>query len=258
MLGAVCGDIIGSIYEFNPLKSKVFPLFTEKSIFTDDTVLTAAVARAILSEGDYGAHIADLAQQYPDAGYGGKFAAWAVEGGGKPYNSFGNGSAMRVSPVGWAFSSLKRTLEEAEKSAAVTHNHPEGIKGAQAVAGAIYLARNGAAKSEIMIWISENFDYDLDRLVEDIRPGYSFDVTCQGSVPEAIVAFLDGDDYEDCIRNAVSLGGDADTMACITGSIAEAYWNGVPSYIAQRAMERLDQQISEIVKKFRDRFDLPM
>ena len=143
MLGAICGDIIGSVYEFNPIKSKMFPLFAENSIFTDDTVLTAAVARAILSGGDYGSHILDLAGQYPDAGYGGRFAVWMANGGGKPYNSYGNGSAMRVSPVGWAFNSLERTMEEAEKSAVITHDHPEGIKSAQAVAGQFTLPATG-------------------------------------------------------------------------------------------------------------------
>ncbi|MDO9508902.1 MAG: ADP-ribosylglycohydrolase family protein [Thermovirgaceae bacterium] len=258
MLGAICGDIIGSVYEFDPIKSKIFPLFTESSTFTDDTVLTAAVARAIMNGGDYVSHIVDLGSQYPDAGYGGMFASWLAGGGGKPCNSFGNGSAMRVSPVGWAFDSLKTTLEEAEKSAAVTHDHPEGIKGAQAVAGAVYLARSGASKPEIMNWVIDNFDYDLDRLIEDIRPGYSFDETCQGSVPEAIVAFLDGEDLEDCIRNAVSLGGDADTLACIAGSIAEAYWGGVPSHIAKEAIKHLDPQIAKIVERFRIRYGLPM
>ncbi len=257
MLGAICGDIIGSVYEFNPIKSKKFPLFTENSTFTDDTVLTAAVARAILSGGDYGAHFLDLAGQYPDAGYGGRFAVWVANGGGKPYNSYGNGSAMRVSPVGWAFNSLERTMEEAEKSAAVTHDHPDGIKGAQAVAGAIYLARNGAAKSEIKIWITGNFRYDLGRLVEDIRPGYSFDESCQRTVPEAVISFLEGDGYEDCIRNAVSLGGDSDTLACITGAIAEAYWGGVPKHISRKSHECLDPEIMEILELFRERFVLP-
>lgn len=258
MLGAICGDIIGSVYEFCPIKSKDFHLFTEKSIFTDDTVLTIAVARAIMSEGDYAAHMLDLGRRYPHAGYGGMFSSWLARGGGEAYNSFGNGSAMRVSPIGWAFDSLYTTLEETERSAAVTHDHPEGIKGAQAVAGAIYLARSGATKSEIMNWVTDNFDYDLDRLVEDIRPGYSFDVTCQGSVPEAIVAFLDGDDFEDSIRNAVSLGGDADTQACITGAIAEAYWGGVPVNIAKETMVRLDPLLAEVVEEFRERYRLPM
>jgi ADP-ribosylglycohydrolase len=180
-----------------------------------------------------------------------------ANGGGKPYNSYGNGSAMRVSPVGWAFNSLERTMEEAEKSAAVTHDHPEGIKGAKAVAGAIYLARNGAAKSEIRIWVTDNFKYDLDRLVKEIRPGYTFDASCQRTVPEAVISFLEGEGYEDSIRNAVSLGGDSDTLACITGAIAEAYWGGVPKHIARKSLDRLDPRITEILEAFRIRFGLP-
>lgn len=256
MLGAISGDIIGSVFEATPIKEKDFPLFSQGSIFTDDTVMTLAVARAILTDKDYGAHMVDLGRRYPHAGYGGRFASWLASGGGEPYNSFGNGSAMRVSPLGWAFETLEQTLEEAERSAVVTHNHPEGIKGAQSVAGAIYLARHGIGKHEIMDWISETFGYDLDRLVEDIRPGYSFDVTCQGSVPEAIVAFLDADDFEDAVRNAVSLGGDADTQACITGAIAEAFWGGVPSHIGEKAISILDPFLRDIYLEFRDRFNL--
>lgn len=256
MLGAISGDIIGSVFEFDPIKETRFPLFSQGSVFTDDTVMTLAVARAILAGSDYGAHMVDLGRRYPHAGYGGMFASWLAGGGGRPYNSFGNGSAMRVAPVGWAFDTLEQTLEEAERSASVTHDHPEGIKGARSVAGAIYLARNGASKHEILDWVSETFGYDLDRLVEDIRPRYSFDVTCQGSVPEAIVAFLDADDFEDAVRNAVSLGGDADTQACIAGAIAEAFWGEVPSHIAKKTISILDPALREIYLEFRDRFDL--
>lgn len=224
MIGAIAGDIIGSVYENLRTKRKDFRLFTPVSTFTDDTVLTVAVADAILSGTDYGETIKAYARRHPMRGYGPRFLAWMVTPGTKPYNSFGNGSAMRISPVAYAFDSEEDVVREAEQSAACTHSHPEGIKGAQAVALAVFLARKGAGKDEIRQAVSGRFGYDLSRTVDGIRPGYRIDLTCQGSVPEAIIAFLDSESFEDAVRNAVSLGGDADTQACIAGAIAEAHY----------------------------------
>lgn len=224
MLGAIAGDIIGSVYEGNNIKTKDFSLFQPFSTFTDDTVLTVAVADVLMINGNYAQTFKRYFRDYPDRGYGGSFYMWARSDRILPYNSFGNGSAMRVSPVGWAFDSLEETLQEAERSAAVTHNHLEGIKGAQATATAIYLARHRKSKEEIKFYISNNFGYNLNRTLKEIRPSYNFDVTCQGSVPESIIAFLESESYEDCLRNAVSLGGDSDTIASIAGGIAEAFY----------------------------------
>jgi ADP-ribosylglycohydrolase len=213
MIGAIAGDIIGSVHEFHPIKTKTFSLFGNGNTFTDDTVLTVAVADAILTGWDYGVVIAEYAERYPKAGYGGSFRQWVRSWDRKPYGSFGNGSAMRVSPVGWAFDNVRDVLREARRSAEVTHNHPEGIKGAQATALAVFLARTGTSKAKIKAEIQKRFGYDLNRTLDQIRPDYEFDVTCQGSAPEAIIAFLESDSYEDAVRNAVSLGGDADTQA---------------------------------------------
>ncbi len=238
MLGAVAGDIIGSVYEFNNTHRYDFELFTPRSTFTDDTVLTVAVADCILHGKDYARTIWEYGNRYPDRGYGGRFPNWLDSKDLKPYNSFGNGSAMRVSPVGFAFDTLEETLAEARRSAEVTHNHPEGIKGAQAVAAAIFLARRGESKGYIREYITDTFGYDLNRTLDEIRPNYTFDETCQGSVPEAIIAFLESNDYEDAIRKAVTLGGDSDTIACITGGIAQAHYGGVPEYIVRGGQEQ--------------------
>ncbi|MEK6476538.1 ADP-ribosylglycohydrolase family protein [Catalinimonas sp. 4WD22] len=254
MLGAIAGDIIGSVYEASPIKRTDFPLFQSASTFTDDTVLTVAVADCLLNQKDYTATLQQYGRKYPDAGYGGNFMQWIMDKNPKPYNSWGNGSAMRVSPVGWAFDKLEQVLEEAKKSAAVTHNHPEGIKGAQATATAIFLARKGNSKSEIKAYIEENFGYDLSRKLEDIRPYYSFDVSCQGSVPQAIIAFLESESLEDSIRRAVSLGGDSDTQACIAGSIAEAFYGSVPADIAQEVVDRLPKDLRNVTEKFKLRY----
>lgn len=253
LLGAVAGDIIGSPYEYIGFKSTEFELFTPACRFTDDTILTVAVADAILTGGDYGEAIREYGLRYPDAGYGGFFRTWLRKGGG-PYNSFGNGSAMRVSPVGWAFGAEKDVLREAERSASVTHNHPEGIKGAQAVALAIFLARKGASKSDLKSEIAKRFGYSLDQTLEEIRPGYKFDETCQRSVPPSIVAFLESDDVEDAIRKAISLGGDADTLAAITGSIAEAYYGGVPDEIVAGIRPRLADELWGVIVRFSEKF----
>ncbi len=250
MLGALAGDIIGSRFEFNNLKSKDFELFHRDCTFTDDSVLTVALAESLLTGEDYAAVMRRYYADYSDAGYGSYFHRWARDPEMGPYNSFGNGSAMRVSPVGWFFGDLDTVLAEAKKSAAVTHDHPEGIKGAQAVAAAIFLARQKRSRKEIKAYLQWSFDYDLDRTLAEIRPDYEFDVTCQGSVPEAIIAFLEARDFEDAIRNAVSLGGDSDTIACITGSIAEAFYGGVPASIRQEVWGRLDRPMIEIIRRF--------
>ena len=253
MYGAIAGDIIGSCHEFIDTKTKDFSLFGEKSDFTDDSVLTVAVAKAILEATPYLETILDFARRYPGRGYGLRFGAWIHEKDPRPYNSWGNGSAMRVSPVGMAFTDETTVLAEAERSAACSHDHPEGIKGAQATALGVLLARNGADKETIRAEISGCFGYDLDRTVDGIRPGYGFDVSCQGSVPEAIIAFLDADSYEDTIRNAVSLGGDSDTQACIAGGIAEAFY-GVPDHVMAETRRRLPQEMLEVMDRFYARY----
>jgi len=251
MFGAIAGDIIGSVYEYQPIKTEEFPLFSAGCGFTDDTVMTVAVARAILEGGDYAAAMKDFGRRYPNAGYGGTFMKWIFEDAVQPYNSWGNGSAMRVSPIGLAFDSEERVLREAQLSAEVSHNHPEGIKGAQSTALAVFLARMGAGKEVIRHEISERFGYDLNRTVSEIRPTYRFDISCQGTVPEAIIAFLDSRDYEDAVRKAVSLGGDSDTLACIAGGIAAAFYKEIPPAIETTARKLLPEEFLEIIDKFR-------
>jgi ADP-ribosylglycohydrolase len=250
MIGAIAGDIIGSIYEGNRIKTKDFPLFDPESRFTDDTVLTTAIAQAILEGGDYASSLRKVGRRYPHCGYGGAFIQWLFSDDAAPYNSWGNGSAMRVSPVGFAFGTREMVLEEAKKTAEVTHNHPEGIRGAQAVALAVFLARSGGSKEDIRQDIQQSFRYDLERTVEDIRPSYFFDVSCQGSVPESIIAFLDSATFEDALRNAVSLGGDSDTMACMAGAIAEAYYGGVPKEITGAVRTILPDDLWNITEAF--------
>jgi len=250
MIGAIAGDIIGSAYEWHNIKSKDFELFSPRSKFTDDTVLTVAVADCILNNRDYAKTFKEYGRWYPHAGYGGNFNTWLHSDSLAPYNSFGNGSAMRVSPVGFAFGTLDRVLSEAKRSAEVTHDHPEGIKGAQATAAAIFFARTGKDKNEIRVYIEATFEYDLSPTLADIRPGYHFDVTCQGSVPQAIVAFLESANYEDAIRNAISIGGDSDTIACITGGIAQAYYKTIPENILAETTKRLDKELLIIVDQF--------
>ncbi len=254
LLGAVAGDIIGSAYEFNPVKSIGFRLFSGDSRFTDDTVMTVANADWLLRGGDLVQTMQRYGRHYRHRGYGGMFSKWIWAEEPQPYHSFGNGSAMRVSPVGWAFETLEETLNAAKQSAEVTHSHPEGIKGAQAVASAVYLARTGKSKREIKEYIESAFGYDLSRTCDDIRPAYRFDVTCQGSVPESIIAFLEGSDYESTIRLAISLGGDADTMAAIAGGIAEAYYKEIPLHIKEEALRRLPDEFVGIMSRFYRRF----
>ena len=250
MLGAIVGDIVGSIYEFNNHRSKDFPLFGEDCKFTDDTVLTIAVADCLMNNGNYTEYIKNYARKYTGRGYGGRFRQWISSESMEPYNSWGNGSAMRVSAVGFAYNDLEAVMNEAKRSAEVTHNHPEGIKGAQATAVAIFMARKGHSKEQIKAAIAQSFDYDLNRTMDEIRPTYVFNESCQETVPEAIIAFLESKDFEDAIRNAISLGGDSDTLACITGGIAEAFYGGVPTDIAKKALSYLDSNMREVVEKF--------
>jgi ADP-ribosylglycohydrolase len=256
MIGAIAGDIIGSVYEGHPLKTTEFPLFTTHSTFTDDSVLTIAVADCILNGKDYAITFKQYARKYPYAGFGGMFFRWVKGDSLEPYNSFGNGSAMRVSPVGFAFGTLEDVLAEARRSAEVTHNHPEGIKGAQAVAAAIFLARQEESKSKIKDFIEKNFGYNLNETLEEIRPHYYFDETCQGSVPQAIIAFLESDTFEDAVRKAVSLGGDSDTLACMTGGIAQAYYRAIPDYIIKEVKDRLDRELLKVVEQFNTNYSL--
>lgn len=256
MLGAIAGDIIGSVYEAAPIKTTDFPLFVEASTFTDDTVLTVAAASALLSDGDYARALKRFARAYPHAGYGRSFYQWMLSDASEPYHSWGNGAAMRVSPVAFAFDTPEAVVDEAAHCAAVTHDHPEGIKGAQATALAIFLVRRGCNRKTIRSAITERFGYDLDRRLDDIRPGYRFDVSCAGSVPEAMIAFLEASDFEQAVRNAVSLGGDSDTQACIAGALAQARFGGVPETIAEAVYARLPAELIEVIAAFHSRFRL--
>ena len=256
LLGAIAGDVIGSAYEFHPTRTTRFELFTAGSQATDDSILTLAVADAILNKRSYRDCIQEYARAYPGRGYGGFFGQWIHLDDPRPYNSYGNGSAMRVSPVGWAFNSLDQVLQEAEASAAITHNHPEGIKGAQAVAVAIFLARCGAGKADIRRETVQRFGYDLSPTLDEIRPAFQFDETCQKTVPPAMLAFLESLDFEDAIRKAVSLGGDADTLAAITGSIAEAFYGGVPEEIIQQVKPRLPQELWKLIERFNQKYPI--
>jgi ADP-ribosylglycohydrolase len=254
MLGAIVGDIAGSTFERHNFKFESCPIFAKGSIFTDDTVLTVATADAILSGGDYAECYQKHGRRYPAAGYGPRFAEWLREEAPRPYNSDGNGSAMRVSPVGLAAPTLEWALAEAERSAMVSHDHPNGIRGAQAVATAIFLAREGESKEGIREYIERGFGYDLHRTVESIRPSYSFHSSCEASVQEAIVAFLDSKDFEDAIRKAISLGGDSDTIASIAGAIADAYYGGVPEWMGVFCKAQLDAGQVAIVEAFLARY----
>ena len=274
ILGAVIGDTVGSIYEFNNHKSVDFELFDPRCEFTDDSIVTVAVAKWLLIDPEHTFEkleecLVDFGKRYPNpmGGYGGGYVRWLfhpdtlnvydeqtpdckLKSGRRPYNSWGNGSAMRVSAVGWAFDTLEETLEVAKRSAEITHNHPEGIKGAQATAAAIFLARTGKSKQEIKDYITKNYGYDLDRTCAQIRSTYSFDGSCQGTVPEAIIAFLESNDFESAIRLGVSLGGDTDTLVCITGGIAEAYYKEIPQWIVDKILSMIPQEFKEILGGF--------
>jgi len=257
MLGAIAGDIIGSVYEFDFSKPDYdFSLFTEESFFTDDTVLTVALADSILSGTDYKTKMLEYYSLYPDCSYGLRFHVWANNKNPQPYDSWGNGSAMRVSPVGWVYSNLETVLQKAKESAEVTHNHPEGIKGAQATAASIFLARTKHSKKEIKEFVEKNFGYNLDFDLEDLRKNYRFNESCQETVPQAIFTFLISDNFEDSIRKAIYIGGDSDTLACINGSIAEAFYGGVPEEIKSEVYKRLDSRITIITNDFREKFKI--
>lgn len=254
MIGAIAGDIIGSVYEWNNIKTKQFELFSEKCSFTDDSILTIALADTILTGTPYVENLKKFYSWYPDGGYGGSFHAWAQSEASEPYNSWGNGAAMRISPVGYAYNDLETVLQKAKEFTSVTHNHPEGIRGGQATATAIFLARTGKSKAEIKNTIEAWFGYDLGRHVDEIRPTYSFDVSSQGTVPQAIRAFIDSEDFEDALRTAVSLGGDTDTLTCITGGIAQAFYKEVPASIQTKVYETLDDRLGKITKSFMKKY----
>ena len=259
MLGCIIGDIAGSTCEFDEFKSKDFPLFQKGCDYTDDTIMTVAVAEALLraraEQVSFREVLVEEMQGYgrmyphPQGAYGGRFAAWLQTKDPRPYNSFGNGSAMRVAAAGWLFDTLDKTLEMAKVTAEVTHNHPEGIKGAEATASAIYLARTGSTKAEIKAYIEEQFGYDLSRTCDEIRPTYRHVESCQETVPEAITAFLEGDSFENVIRTAASLGGDCDTLTCIAGSMAEGFY-GVPEELKRQCRQRLPQELLSVLLRF--------
>jgi len=259
VFGALAGDVIGSVYERNNVKTKAFPLFDAASRFTDDSVLTLAVARALLSGEPPGRAMRELHGRYPDAGFGPTFRAWIEGGDGAPVpKSASNGAAMRISPVAWAFETLPEVLAVAERFTVITHDHPDGVKGAQATATAVFLARRGEGKEAIRRHVEQAFGYDLSRPLDAVRPSYTFDLSCAGTVPHAIRAFLEADDVEDALRNAISIGGDSDTLACIAGAIAEAHWGGVPASIAQAVWSRLDEPLRAITLRFCAAYAVPL
>jgi ADP-ribosylglycohydrolase len=256
MLGTIAGDVIGSIYESAPTKSLAFPLFDPRSRFTDDTVLTVATAWAILRNKPFDLAYREFGRRYPNAGYGEGFRAWLHAPQPGPYRSFGNGSAMRVSPIGLAYDHETDVLQMAKQSAIVTHDHPEGVKGAQAVALAVFKARMGESKDAIREALASRFAYDLSSTTDEIRPTYGFDVSCHGSVPQAIVAFLDSNGVEHAIRLAVSLGGDSDTQAAIAGGIAHAFFREISAEIVSGVRERLPQEFVELIDEFAERYSV--
>lgn len=256
MIGAIAGDIIGSRFEWNNIKTTEFELFTEKSVITDDSVMSIALADSILTGVPYDKKMREWGNKYPFLGYGGSFRSWLVSKEMGPYNSWGNGSAMRVSPVGFAYDNMDDILKYAKISADYTHNHPEGIKGAQATAAVIFMARNSASKREIKEFVVNNFGYNLERTTKDIRPVYKFDVSCQGTVPEAIICLLESNDFESCMRLAISLGGDSDTLACIAGGMAQAYYGGVPQYIVEETRKRLQGEMLIVLDEFYKKFNV--
>ena len=253
MYGAIIGDICGSIYEFENFKTDnpaEIPIPPPRGFFTDDTVLTCAVMEALMTDRDYKRAVYAWANKYPDSGYGGRFCSWFRSSDPKPYNSWGNGSAMRVSAVGWAFDTIEETLAEAKRTSEITHNHPEGIKGAEATAVAVFLARKGETRETIKSYIEKTFGYNLHRTLNNIRPKYSFDESCQRTVPEAIIAFLESENFTGSIQNAISLGGDADTLACITGGIAEAFYREIPKNLIEFAKKKLTVEMVELLGRF--------
>ncbi|MFQ5952467.1 MAG: ADP-ribosylglycohydrolase family protein [Candidatus Omnitrophota bacterium] len=256
MLGAIAGDIIGSIYEGTRAKTEDFELFSEKCRFTDDTILTIAVADCILHGKDYAKTFKEYARKYPHRGYGGFFKMWAMSDSLKPYNSFGNGSAMRVSPVGFAFNTLEDVLLEAQKSAMVTHDHPIGILGAQACAAAIFLLKSGKSPEEVKQYFQDKFGMDFSRSLEEIFKSRHYDFSSLGTTKLAIIAFLESDSFENAIRKAVRFGGDSDTLACITGAIAQAHYKKIPGEIVQKTLEYLPEEFITILDEFINKFSV--
>jgi len=263
MIGAILGDIVGSIYEFDNIKTKDFELFDKECFFTDDSVMTISIAEALMQYENIDENNIDefkeklidvmheIGIKYPDCGYGGHFLVWILRNKREPYNSFGNGSAMRVSSVGWYAKTLESVELIAKVTAEVSHNHPEGIKGAVATAGAVFLARTGAAMDEIKQYISKY--YTVDFTIDEIRPTYDYDITCQGTVPQAMQAFFESENFEDAVRNAISIGGDSDTLAAITGAVAEAYY-GIPDDLKETALSYLDDRLLDITERFEEKY----
>lgn len=257
MIGAIVGDVVGSRFERHNIKTKTFPLLTQRCRFTDDTVMSLAICDALLSSqshtelGSYAiTRMQEYGAYYPSAGYGGSFLYWLQQRNPKPYHSYGNGAAMRVSGCGYAANSIEETIMLSRAVTEVTHNHPEGIKGAEATAVAVFLARSGKSISEIRDYIVKHY-YAIEFTLDSIRSEYRFDVSCQGSVPQAMEAFFESLDFEDAIRNAVSIGGDSDTIAAITGAVAEAYY-GVPIHIRKQTMKFLDEKLRNTLMRFEE------
>ena len=259
MLGAIIGDVIGSPFEHCNVKTTSFRLFDRGAQCTDDSILSVATADALLNQRDYASTYQDYFHRFPNAGYGGSFVVWANRRQSQPYNSWGNGSAMRVSPVGWAKNTLDDVLDEAERTAIVTHDHPEGIKGAQAVAACVFLARTKHSRDRIRQFVHEGCHYHLNRSLDQIRPTYEFDVSCQGTVPVAVQAFLESTDFETAIRLAISVGGDSDTIACIAGAIAHAFYGGVPKHLMDPVLNiYMSPDLADVAKTFCERFSVPL
>lgn len=266
MIGAIAGDIIGSMYELHSIKTTKFPLFKFGSIYTDDSITTIAIANAILSQTDYASNLKYFGRMFSNAGYGHNFYKWLFSESNDPYNSWGNGAAMRVSPIGFAFNDLNTVLQEAKKSALVTHNHLEGIKGAQVTAASVFMAKTNKSKQEIKDFIESEYKYDLSESVRSLQATYKFDNSCQGTVPQAIICFLESKDFEDAIRLAISIGGDSDTIACICGGIAQAYYKEVPKLIKEEVFNRLSRNRSgkkisiliNVVNQFCEKFSIPL
>lgn len=259
MLGAIVGDVIGSPFEHYNTKSTEFRFFDRDTQCTDDSILTVATADALMNGCDYATAYQDYFHRYPNAGYGGNFVVWANRRLTQPYNSWGNGSAMRSSPVGWARDTLDEVLDEAERSASVTHNHPDGVLGAQAVAACVFLARTGHGREEIRTFVHDGCNYRLDRALDEIRPTYEFDASCRGTVPVAVQAFLESTDFEDAIRLAVSIGGDSDTIACIAGAIAHAFYGAIPKPLLDPVMQiYMSPDLVDVTTEFCKRFHVPV
>lgn len=256
MIGAIAGDIIGSVHEMSFLKRMNFELFQKNSRFTDDTVMTMAVAKSILERSSYCDNLHDFGNRYPDRGYGGMFRKWLTKDDKLPYDSWGNGGAMRVSPVGFAFNNIKLVLEEAEYSSNPTHNHAEGVKGSKAIAACVFLARTGNSKANIKKYIEKEIGYNLKGSISAIRKNYKMDVSSAGSVPPAIIAFLESTSLENAIRLAVSLGGDADTQACMAGAIAQAYYKEIPEEIYTKTMACLSDEFKIILSNFEKQYKI--